>query len=761
MASVRVQIEGMNCASCVGRVEKVLAALPGASDVRVNLAAGMALLEGAAPAQVVSALGAAGYTARIQGDEASDRQDDLRAGEAAELRRMTLLALVLTLPVFVLEMGGHAVPAFHHWLADNPGTQTVRLVEFFLTTAVLAWPGARFFRAGVPALVGGAPDMNALVALGAGAAWAYSTLATFAPGLYPPGSAQVYFEAAALIVTLILLGRWLEARAKGRTGEAIRKLAGLRPSAARVERGGKVVEVAIEALVPGDVVHLRPGEKVATDGEVVSGTSWIDESMITGEPVPVGKSPGDRVVGGTVNGNGALSFRATAVGRDTALARIIRMVEDAQAAQLPVQALVDRVTAVFVPVVIAVALVTMLAWLCLGPDPALSHALVAGVSVLIVACPCAMGLATPTSIMVGTGRAAGLGVLFRKGDALQQLQATRVVAFDKTGTLTRGAPELTDIEPAPGASAQEALRLAGAVDQFSEHPVARALQRAAERRGLPLPKCEEFRALSGLGAEGMVEGRRVLVGSDRLMTQEGVALGDLAGHGAAIAGLGHTPVYVAAAGRALAVLGVSDPLKPSAAAAIAALHARGLKVAMVTGDNAATARSVAQALDIDAPVAEVLPEGKVDALRQLARTHGPVAFVGDGINDAPALAAASVGIAIGSGTDVAIEAADVVLVSGDLDGVVNAFEVSRRTMRNIRQNLVWAFGYNVLLIPVAAGVFYPALGLQLSPALAAGAMALSSVFVLGNALRLRGIAPVLADTAETSPARAARPAPAK
>ncbi len=505
------------------------------------------------------------------------------------------------------------------------------------------------------------------------------------------------------------------------------------------------------------MIHVRPGEKIAVDGEVLSGSSYVDESMITGEPVPVEKTAGAEVVGATVNGTGALRFRATKVGADTMLAQIIQMVEQAQGAKLPIQGLVDRITAWFVPAVMGVAAVTIVAWLIFGPDPALSFALVAGVAVLIIACPCAMGLATPTSIMVGTGRAAELGVLFRKGDALQMLGETQVVALDKTGTLTAGRPELTDLIVADGYDRDEVLRLVAAVEAGSEHPIAEAILRAAEGRGLSLPTVEKFASITGYGVTATMEGRQILIGADRLMVREGIDLGKLGDTGTELGQQGRTPLYAAIDGKIAAAIAVSDPIKPTTPAAINALHDLGLKVAMITGDNQA------QLMPSRAVWASIMswprccPRGKVTALGNL-REHGKLAFVGDGINDAPALASADVGIAIGTGTDVAIEAADVVLMSGDLTGVVNAFDISARTMRNIRQNLFWAFGYNTLLIPVAAGVLYPTFGLLLSPVLAAGAMALSSVFVLSNALRLRWVRPAIG--AGTSPS-ATRPATLK
>lgn len=738
-------VEGMTCASCVGRVEKALKAVPGVTDARVNLAAETAtvdFLAGSVTAERIAAAAAkAGYPATAKFSDQPD-PTDRKAEEAAALRRRAILAGALALPVFVLEMGSHVFMPVHMWVMQNIGMQTSWVIQFVLTTLVLIGPGRPFFTKGFAGLLRGAPDMNALVALGTSAAWIYSTIATFAPALLPPSARAVYFEAAAVIVVLILIGRYMEARAKGRTGEAIRKLMGLQAKTARVERDGVMTELAIEQIRVGDILQVRPGEKVAVDGTVVSGSTFIDESMITGEPIPVEKGEGAAVTGGTVNRTGAIRFRATKVGADTMLAQIIRMVEQAQGAKIPIQGMVDKVTMRFVPAVIGVALVTVALWLVFGPD--LAHALVAGVAVLIIACPCAMGLATPTSIMVGSGRAAEMGVLFRKGDALQTLQEAKVIALDKTGTLTAGRPELTDLIPAEGFTRDEVLRLAAAAESQSEHPIAEAILRAAPG---PLPAAEAFRALPGYGLSALVDGRAVLIGADRLMARDGIALGSLAAEGAALGARGRTPLYVAVDGRAAAVIAVSDPVKPSTPAAIAALHALGLKVAMITGDNRGTAEAIARDIGIDHVVAEVLPEGKVAAITALRAEFGPVAFVGDGINDAPALAESDVGLAIGTGTDVAIESADVVLMSGDLKGVVNALDISRRTMTNIRQNLFWAFGYNVALIPVAAGALYPLNGTMLSPMLAAGAMALSSVFVLTNALRLRFVRPVLREEA--------------
>jgi Au+-exporting ATPase len=588
--------------------------------------------------------------------------------------------------------------------------------------------------------------MNSLVAVGTAAAFGYSVVATFAPGLLPAGTVNVYYEAAAVIVALILLGRFLEARAKGRTSEAIRRLVGLQPRVAHVLRGGTAVNIPVGEVAVADLVEVRPGEQVPVDGEVAGGRSFVDESMLTGEPVPVEKSAGSAVTGGTVNQTGSLTVRATAVGGQTMLAQIIRLVEQAQGAKLPIQGVVDRITLWFVPAVMAAAVLTFAAWLAFGPAPALTYALVNAVAVLIIACPCAMGLATPTSIMVGTGRGAELGILFRKGEALQLLKDARVVAVDKTGTLTAGRPALTDLEIAPGFERADVLAKVAAAESRSEHPVARAIVDFARQQGGPLPQPAGFDSITGMGVRATVDGVLVEVGADRFMRSLHVDVGPFAGTAGRLAHEGKSPLYAALDGRLAAVIAVADPIRDSTPAAIAALHRLGLKVAMITGDNAHTAHAIARQLGIHEVVAEVLPAGKVDAVRRLRAAHGPVAFVGDGINDAPALAEADVGLAIGGGTDIAVESADVVLMSGNLQAVPNAIALSQATLGNIHQNLFWAFAYNVALIPVAAGALYPVSGTLLSPVFAAGAMALSSVFVLGNALRLRRFAPPLAGT---------------
>ena len=741
-----ISVGGMTCASCVAHVEHALKDVPGVTEVAVNLAtekAHVKMLRGAVPqAALKFAIEDAGYDWRVTAanTNAADDERDRRAAEEQGLRRSLYTAAILTAPVFVMEMGGHSIPGFGDWLMATVGHRTTQYIAFVFATLVLLGPGRRFFAKGIPALLRGHPDMNALVAVGTGSAYLYSLVATFAPQVLPEGTAHVYFEAATVIVTLILFGRYLEAKAKGRTSEAIRHLAGLAAREARVIRNGENVQVPIEQLVLGDVVEIRPGEKIPTDGEVIDGTSYVDESMITGEPVPVQKAAGARLVGATLNTNGVLNMRVTSLGSDTVLAGIIRLVEAAQGAKLPIQALVDRVTEYFVPAVMGFAALTFALWMVFGPQPALSYALVNAVAVLIIACPCAMGLATPAAIMTGTGRAAELGILFRKGDALQALAGVAIVAFDKTGTLTKGHPVLTDFRVTAGHTEAEVLRLVAAVEDKSEHPIARAIVEDARAKNINIPQASAFNALSGIGVSASVEGYAINIGGEHYMRDLGLDITAFDDESQRLAREGKTPIYAAVNGTLAALICVADEIKPSSLAAIKHLHDLGLRTAMITGDNARTAEAIAAQLGITDVRAEVLPAGKVEALKTL-KGVGPLAFVGDGINDAPALAAADVGIAIGTGTDVAIESAEVVLMSGDVAKVADAIALSRATLANIKQNLFWAFAYNIVLIPVAAGALWKVNGTLLSPAWGAGAMALSSVFVLTNALRLRRFKP--------------------
>ena len=734
-----VSIEGMTCASCVGRVERALKKVEGVQQANVNLATEQAWVQGNTQinsGDLIQAIKKAGYHAK-QVEQNKSEQKDKKATEQQQLKRDLIISLILAAPVFVLEMGSHMIPAFHSWVMQNIGTQPSWLIQCVLTTLVLVFPGRRFYQKGIPALWRLAPDMNTLVAVGTLAAYSFSLIATFAPKILPEGTVNVYYEASAVIVSLILLGRYFEAKAKGRTSQAIQHLVGMQAKTARVYDNKQVIEVPIAEVTKEMIVEIRPGDRVPVDGEVVEGQSYIDESMITGEPIPVKKQIGDQVVGGTVNQNGTLNFRATAIGDSSVLAQIIRMVEQAQGAKLPIQALVDKVTMWFVPIVLLLAALTFILWFVFGPEPTLTFALVNAVAVLIIACPCAMGLATPTSIMVGTGRGAEMGVLFRKGEALQALRDVEVIAVDKTGTLTQGKPTLTDFYVQQGFDHEQILRIVASVEAKSEHPIAVAIVQAAEQKDIHLLSITAFESVTGLGIKAEVADQAIYIGADRYMQQLAVDITPFKNEAARLGQEGKTPLYVAIDQKLAAIIAVADPIKDTTYAAIAGLHQLGLKVAMITGDNRHTAQAIAAKLHIDQVVAEVLPDGKVDALRQLQQQYGRVAFVGDGINDAPALAQADVGLAIGTGTDVAIEAADVVLMSDSLQGVLNAITLSKATIKNIQQNLFWAFFYNVALIPIAAGVLYPAFGILLSPIFAAGAMALSSVFVLGNALRLK------------------------
>ncbi|MDB0017957.1 heavy metal translocating P-type ATPase [Planktomarina temperata] len=736
-----MSVSNMSCASCAGRVDKALWQLPGVLAVDVNLATETVQVtytpDLASRADFIAASTAAGYAAQEHSEDSHGQVQARKQQLAEAYGRRSRLAVFLAAPVIILGMGGHVLPGFERLIADVIGQKANWIIQCIFATAVLFGPGLDFYRRGFPALWRGAPDMNSLVALGTGAAYAFSLIATFLPQILPEGVSGVYYEPASLIVVLILFGRDLENRAKGRTGKAIQSLLGLRVKTAQVRRAGKFVECPIEEIVVGDVLSLRPGERVAVDGVVHEGSSYIDESMITGEPRPVEKSTGAALTAGTVNGMGHVIYEARRVGHDTTLSQIIQLVEQAQGAKLPIKALVDRLTLWFVPMVLTLAFVTVTVWMIWGPAPALPYALVAGVCVLIIACPCAMGLATPTSIMVGTGRAAEMGVLFRKGDALQLLADVDVIAFDKTGTLTRGQPVLTDLDVADGLGRRAALQVMASVEQGSDHPIARAIVMAAAEEGLDLLPIQDGQTYAGLGLSAHVAGEEVILGTERFMRERGIDVKGYHGSAEALASQGKSVIFAARAGQVIALAGVSDALKPSTQGAIAQLKAAGITVVMLTGDRRDAALQIAADLGIDQVHAELLPADKSRVLAELKTKARQLAFVGDGINDAPALAAADIGIALGTGTDVAVESADIVLMSGDLLGVVNAIEMSRLTLRNIKQNLFWAFGYNVALIPVAAGALYPAFGMLLSPILAAAAMALSSIFVLANALRLR------------------------
>lgn len=730
-----VNISGMHCASCVSKVEKALNSVPGIEKASVNLAGQSARLRSQQSAdELLPALSSAVAKAGYQLLQADVDPQIQQAHEYAVLKRDLLIALLLTLPVVVIEMGGHLIPAWHHFVNQQIGQQGNWLLQFVLTTGVLFGPGWRFFRIGVPAIFRAAPEMNALVALGTFAAWGYSTIATFFPGTLPAGSVNVYFEAAAVIVTLILLGRLLEARAKGRSSQAIRHLLDLQVKTARRLVNNQPEDVPVDVVNTGDILLVRPGEKVPLDGEITDGKSYVDESMVTGEPLAVEKTTGDTVIGATLNQSGSLTIKVTHTGQETLLSQIIAMVEAAQGSKLPVQALVDKVTGWFVPAVMALALITLTIWWVFGPQPALSFALVNAVAVLIIACPCAMGLATPVSIMVASGRAAQLGILFRHSEALQHLQQIDTIVLDKTGTLTEGQPALTDINVADGYDPQQLLSWVASVESHSEHPLAQAIVSHAYQQQVELLSVNDFQAMTGEGVVGEVADKQIRIGAARAFDKQQIAV--FADEAQQLAKAAKTPLFVTVDGHAAALIAVADPIKKTSQQAIEQLHHLGFQIAMLTGDHQQTAQAVADTLKIDKVYAEVMPADKKEQIASLQKAGHNVAYLGDGINDAPALAQADIGIAMGNGTDIAIESADVVLVKGDLKAAVKAIGLARATMRNIKQNLFWAFAYNAALIPVAAGVLYPAFGILLSPVLGAGAMALSSVFVVSNALRL-------------------------
>jgi P-type Cu+ transporter len=680
------------------------------------------------------------------GEGAEDALEKAHAAEYRDLQRKFWIAALLSLPVLVMAMSHGRIA----WL-NFPGQAWVQLA---LTAPVVLYSGAQFYRGAWAAFRHRTADMNTLIAVGTGTAFLYSVAATVFPRFFLAGGYEemeamggmtgmegppVYFEAAAVIIALILLGRMLESRAKGRTGEAIRRLMGLQPKTARVVRNGAEADIPVEEVVPGDVVIVRPGEKIPVDGVVADGQSAVDEAMLTGESLPVEKKPGDEVFGATLNKTGSFRFTATKVGKDTALQQIVRLVQDAQGQKAPIARMADVISGIFTPVVISIAIATFVAWFVLAPtDTRFTDALVAFVSVLIIACPCALGLATPTAIMVGTGKGAEHGVLIKGGESLETAHRLNTIILDKTGTVTKGEPELTDVDPADGFDADELLRLTASAERGSEHPLGEAIVRGARARGIALADATGFQAVAGHGIEAAVDGRAVLIGNAKLLRERGIDVADAESRAAALAEGGKTPMFVAADGRFAGLVAVADTVKPESREAVAALKAMGLEVVMMTGDNRRTAEAVARQVGIDRVLAEVLPEGKAREVKRLQESEKKrVGMVGDGINDAPALAQADVGIAIGTGTDVAIEASDVTLIRGNLSGVVTAIALSRATIRTVKQNLFWAFVYNVIGIPIAAGALYPFTGWLLSPVIASAAMSLSSVSVVANSLRLR------------------------
>jgi Cu+-exporting ATPase len=737
-----IPVGGMTCAACQATVQRALSKEPGVLDAAVNL-----MTESAAitfdpavttPATLVGAIQRTGYEAELPSFDRDafaeqDARDLAQAAEYDALRRKAIVSGiigVIAMLASMLSMSGSAYPRALPWAL------------LAVTVFVMAWAGRHFYVRGWAGLRRRSPDMNTLIAIGTGAAFLYSAIATVAPGLFlRHGVApDVYYEAVIIIIALILTGNTLEARAKRNTTSALRALARLQPKSARLERPGGDVDVSIEQVRRGDVVLVRPGERIPVDGEIIAGESAVDESMITGEWMPVSKKVGERVTGGTINRTGAFRYRATTLGTDSVLARIVRVMREAQASRAPIQALADRISAVFVPTVLVISAGTFIIWLIAGGETSLGRALAASVSVLIIACPCAMGLAVPTAVMVATGRGAQLGVLIKGGEALQRAGDVTLVALDKTGTVTEGRPTVTDVIPnstGPVRDEPELLRLAASLESVSEHPLADAIVRHARERGLTIEPPDTFVASPGRGVRATTGGRSVAIGNEALMREVGVDVTPLGAQLDQVAVQGKTPVLLAVDGSLAGLVAITDPLRPTAVETVRALRSRGLEVALITGDHERTAHAIAREAGIDRVVAGVSPEGKVAEIQRLRGSGHVVAMVGDGINDAPALAAADVGIAIGTGTDIALEAADVALMRGDPRGIVDAIDLSRRTMRTMRQNLFWAFVYNVIGIPIAAGVLYPAFGVLLNPIFASAAMAFSSVSVVTNSLRLR------------------------
>jgi Cu+-exporting ATPase len=728
-ASVSLALEGMHCASCVTTIEKALAAVPGVTEASVNLGTGRAEVRGKAldPGTLVAAVVGSGYGARPATETTADDDDANARRGLKDILVRTVVAAVLTLPVLVISMADLMFPGRN-------------LVLLALTLPVYLWAGFPFLSGAARTLRHRTANMDTLVAIGTTAALLLSLAATAFPKRMAAAASSpmghVYYEAVGVILTLLLLGRYLETRARGRTSAAVRKLLDLAPKRARLVSEGAEIEIALADVAVGNLLRVKPGDAVPVDGVVRSGRSSVDESMVTGESIPVARGEGDRVIGGTLNGEGAFDMEATAVGSATALAQIVRLVQQAQASKPPIQKLADRISGVFVPAVLGIGVVTWVAWYVLGPEPRALFATVAFASVLIIACPCALGLATPTAILVGTGRGAKSGILFRNADALERARRLTLVLLDKTGTITEGRPRLTDRVHVAGVGDVDLLGIAAALEQGSAHPLAQALSLAAADKGIPLRPVESFESRTGLGVVGIVDGRRAIVGNARLFEEEGIDTAPVREEIARFAAQGKTPLLVGADGRLLGLLAVADPEKPSAASAIRRLKALGLEVAMLTGDREDTARAVAARVGITEVFAQVLAPEKAARVQALQDRGAVVAMVGDGVNDAPALAGADVGIAIGAGSDVAIEASDVTLVGGNLEGVANAIALSRATLATIRQNLGFAFLYNVLGIPIAAGVLYPVSGWMLSPMIASAAMAASSVSVVTNSLRL-------------------------
>jgi Cu+-exporting ATPase len=729
-----LSVRGMTCASCVAAVERGLLAIPSVFSASVNLATETAVVEASPTVQnddLIRAVAATGYTATPLEETAPDEDKVARDLEIRRLGRKALVGGLLSMPLML--------GSFPTWFPWWPRLLTEHLVLFLLATPVHVWVGWQFHRGFWAALRHRTADMNTLVSVGTSAGYLYSVLVTFVPSVFATGGleAGVYFETVAVLHTLIILGRYLEARARGRTSEAIKKLMGLQAKTARVLRDGQEVDIRVADVQVGDLVVVRPGEKIPVDGIVHDGASAVDESMLTGESLPVEKHAGAEVFGATLNKTGTFRFAATKVGKETVLAQIINLVEEAQSSKPPIQKLADKIAGIFVPLVLGIAIVSFGVWMLLGPAPALIFALSNFMAVLLIACPCAIGLAAPTAVMVGVGKGAEHGILFRGAEALECAAKLSTVVLDKTGTLTKGEPEVTDLVPVNGVSVRELLRVAASAERGSEHPLGEAVVKRAQVDGVQLDRPTDFLAVPGHGIRARIDKHQVLLGNLKFMRDAGIELNGLAKEAEHLADDGKTPMFVAIAGRAAGLIAVADTLKPNSREAVAVLHRLGLEVVMITGDARRTGEAIARQVGIDRVLAEVLPQDKAEEVKRLQTEGEVVAMVGDGINDAPALAQAEVGVAIGTGTDVAIEASDITLITGDLRGVGTAIALSKRTMRTMRQNFFWAFIYNTVLIPVAAGLLYPIAGFLLNPMLAGAAMALSSVSVVSNSLRLR------------------------
>jgi Cu+-exporting ATPase len=740
---VVLPIQGMTCASCVNRVEKALSSLKGVVHVNINFATERASIEylpgEATIKDFKKAVQEAGYQVlEVKEEDIVEKEKLAREAELSRLKWKFIIGAILLAPILILMYGA---PLLERWVGISKETNF--FIQFLLATPVQFWAGWQFYVGFWKAARHKTSDMNTLIAVGTSAAYLYSLIVTFGPHLIMVKGlmVDVYFDTSAAIIVLILLGRFLEARAKGRTSEAIKKLIGLQPKTARVLRNGNEVDIPVEEVTPGDLVIVRPGEKIPVDGSVREGYSSVDESMVTGESLPVEKKAGDTVIGATMNKTGTFKFEATKVGRDTVLSQIIRLVQEAQGSKPPIARLVDVIASYFVPVVIGIAILTFITWYLFGPHPALTYAFLNFVAVLIIACPCALGLATPTSIMVGTGKGAENGILIRGAEALETAHQLNTIVLDKTGTLTKGEPSVTDIIEGERFSRKEILTMAASAEKGSEHPLGEAIVKKAKEESLNLLDPKGFQAIAGQGIEATVDSKRILLGNIKLMEEKKVRLNGLSVKAGHLSAEGKTPMFLAIEGQAAGIIAVADTLKENSKEAVEALQRMGLEVVMLTGDNERTARAIAHQIGIDRVLAEVLPEMKAEEVKRLQAEGKKVGMVGDGINDAPALAQADVGIALGTGTDVAMESSDITLIGGDLRGVVTAIALSKATIRNIRQNLFWAFAYNTILIPVAAGILFPFLGILLNPILAAGAMAFSSVTVVTNALRLRKFKP--------------------